>query len=79
MPNLQHVTIVHPGLLRAKGLWVVVHGEHLGMVVSHIGWQRKPPGDSSHDVLAQCKVINGMPGVVEPLEFQSEDLATIAS
>jgi len=38
VPNPQHVTIVHPGLLRAKGLWVVVHGEHLATVVSRIGW-----------------------------------------
>jgi len=49
------------------------------MVVSHIGWRREPPGDSNHDVLAQCKVIHGMPGVVEPLKFWSEDLVTIAS
>jgi len=29
MPNPEHVMIVHPGLLRAKGPWVVIHGEHL--------------------------------------------------
>jgi len=58
---------------------VVVYGEHLAMFVSHIGWQRKAHGDSDHDVLAQCKIIHEMPGVVGPLEFQSEDLATIAS
>ena len=79
IPNPQHVTIVHPGLLYAKGPWVVVRGEHLGMVVSCIGWWREPLGDSDHDVLAQCEVIHRMPGVVGPLEFQSEDLATIAS
>jgi len=49
------------------------------MVVNHIGWQREPPGDSNHDVLAQCEVIHRMPGVVGPLEFWSEDLVTIAS
>jgi len=38
VPNPQHVTIVHPGLLCAKGPWVVVCGEHLGMIVSCIGW-----------------------------------------
>ena len=37
VPNPQHVMIVHPGLLCAKGPWVVVHGEHLETVVSHIG------------------------------------------
>jgi len=58
---------------------VVVCEEHLGMVVSHIGWQREPPGDSNHNVLAQYEVIHEMPDVVEPLEFWSKDLATIAS
>ena len=78
MPNPQHVTIMHPGLLCAKGLWMVICGEHLETVVSCIGWQREPTGDSDHDVLAQCKVIHGIPGVVGPLEFWSEDLAMIA-
>jgi len=78
VPNPEHVMIVHPGLLRAKGPWVVIRGEHLGTVVSHIGWRREPAGGSDQDVCAQCKVIHGMPGVVGPLEFQSEDLATIA-
>jgi len=78
VPNPEHVMIVHPGLLRAKGPWVVIHGEHLGTVVSYIGWQREPAGGSDQDVRAQCEVIHGMPGVVGPLEFQSEDLATIA-
>jgi len=36
--NLQHVMIMHLGLLHAKGPWVVVYGEHLETVVSHIGW-----------------------------------------
>jgi hypothetical protein len=79
VPNPEHVTIVHPGLLRAKGPWVVIRGEHLGMVVSRIGWRRDPAGGSDHDVLAQCEVVHGKSGVVGPLEFQSEDLATIAS
>jgi len=79
VPNPQHVMIVHSGLLHAKRPWVVVCREHLGMVVSHIGWRRKPPGDSNHDVLAQCEVKHGMPGVVGPLEFWSEDLTMIAS
>jgi len=79
IPNPEHVMIVHPGLLHAKGPWVVIRGEHLGTVVSHIGWQREPAGGSDQDVRAQCEVIHGMPGVVRPLEFQSEDLATIAS
>jgi len=57
---------------------VVIHGEHLGMVVSRIGWRREPTGGSNQDVCAQCEVIHGMPGVVGPLEFQSNDLATIA-
>jgi len=38
MPNPEHVMIVHPGLLHAKGPWVVIRGEHLGTVVSRIGW-----------------------------------------
>ena len=79
MPNPEHVMIVHPGLLHAKGPWVVICGEHLGMVVSCIEWRREPAGGSDQDVRAQCKVIHGMPGVVGPLEFQSKDLATIAS
>jgi hypothetical protein len=79
VPNPEHVMIVHPGLLRAKGPWVVIRGEHLGTVVSRIGWRREPAGGSDQDVRAQCEVIHGMPGVVGPLEFQSEDLATIAS
>jgi len=79
IPNPEHVMIVHPGLLCAKGPWVVIHGEHLGAVVSRIGWQREPAGGSDQDVHAQCEIIHGMPGVVGPLEFQSEDLATIAS
>jgi len=58
---------------------VVVHGEHLGIVVSRIGWRRELSGDSDHNVLAQCKVIHGMPGVVGPLELWSEDLVMIAS
>ena len=37
VPNPQHVTIVHPGVLRSKGLWVVICREHLGTVVSRIG------------------------------------------
>ena len=78
VPNPQHITIVHPGLLCAKGLWVVVHREHLGTVVSRIGWRREPAGDSEHDVIAECEVIHGMPGVEGPLEFRSEDLAMIA-
>ena len=36
--NPQHITIVHLGLLHSKGPWMVLHGEHLEMVVSHIGW-----------------------------------------
>jgi len=79
VPNPEHVMIVHSGLLRAKGPWVVIHGEHLGMVVSRIGWQREPARGSDQDIRAQCEVIHGMPDVVGPLEFQSEDLATIAS
>ena len=75
VPNPQHVTIMHPGVLRSKGLWVVIRGEHLGTVVSHIGWQR----DSDNNVVAQCEVVHGMPGVQGPLEFRSEDLATIAA
>jgi len=58
---------------------VIIRGEHLGTVVSRIGWQREPAGGSDQDVHAQCKVIHRMPGVVRPLEFQSEDLAIIAS
>jgi len=77
--NPQHVTIMHPGLLRSKGPWVVVRGEHLGMVVSRIGWQREPIGDSGSNVVAQCEVVHGMPGVEGPLEFRSEDLAMIAA
>jgi hypothetical protein len=78
VPNPQHVTIVHPGLLRAKGPWVVVRGEHLGTVVSRIGWRREPAGDSDNDVIAECEVIRGVRGVEGPLEFRNEDLATIA-
>jgi len=78
VPNPEHVMIVHPGLLHAKGPWVVIHGEHLRTVVSCIGWRREPAGGSDQDVHAQCEVIHGMPGVVGPLEFQSENLATIA-
>jgi len=38
VPNPEHIMIVHPGLLCAKGPWVVICGEHLETVVSHIGW-----------------------------------------
>jgi hypothetical protein len=79
VPNPQHVTIVHPGLLRSKGPWVVIHGEHLGTAVSRIGWRREPIGDSDNDIIAECEVIRGMPGVEGLLEFRSEDLAIIAA
>ena len=75
----QHITNVHPRLLCSKGPWVVLHGEHLGMVVSHIGWLREAIGNSDNNIVAQCKVIHGMPGVERPLEFWSEDLAMIAA
>ena len=57
---------------------MVIYEEHLGTVVNHIGWRREPAGGSDQDVHAQYEVIHGMPGVVGPVEFQSEDLATIA-
>ena len=79
VPNPQHVTIVHSRLLCSKGLWVVLHGEHLGTVVSHIGWRRETIGDSDNNIVAQCEIIHGMPGVEGPLEFWSKDLATIAA
>ena len=58
---------------------MVLCGEHLGMVVSCIGWRREAIGDPDNNIVAQCEVIHGMPGVEGPWEFRSKDLAMIAA